>query len=449
MKRAVTHALALALTLAMTLALLTVPALAAPVSGFDAFQTYKEFDGQFWDVKKTDWYYPILAEVYGMGLMQGKGTGTFLPSGPVSRAEALAVVCNIHNRYYGSQTTFVSGDLWYWCYVIYALDNGIIQDGQFDSFDKPATHGDLAQIFGGLPYEMLKEINSIEDGSIPDVSILQPCRAYAYRLYRAGVTTGYGWLGNFCPDSPTTRLELASVILRLVRPEQRVHKDMMATLVPVYSDNGKLLGVPAVDVPVYHSWNWQDAPFTLTGTKEQQMNAASLQPMKTNDAELDALVDAVFAQIFTPGMTTYQKVRAIYDYLVNTTENGYNDSGWNWGYANYNDAAVVDNAKALLTQHLGVCVDYSAAFQVMTRRLGLDCYIYAGDTSKAGGGYTSHEWNVIRIGGNDYVFDAQVDDQMLTRGDTHSYLRFFRPLWEVQRNYTNYTQTSFGEFQTW
>ncbi len=81
--------------------------------------------------------------------------------------------------------------------------------------------------------------------------------------------------------------------------------------------------------------------------------------------------------------------------------------------------------------------------------MGLDSYIYAGDTSRAGGGYTSHEWNIIRVAGNDYVFDAQVDDQMLTRGDTRSYLRFFRPLWDVQRNYTNYSPYPFSNFQTW
>ena len=45
-------------------------------------------------------------------------------------------------------------------------------------------------------------------------------------------------------------------------------------------------------------------------------------------AAVDELVDRIFDEIFTPGMTTYDKTRAVYDYLVENITYGRGSKYW-------------------------------------------------------------------------------------------------------------------------
>ena len=145
---------------------------------------------------------------------------------------------------------------------------------------------------------------------------------------------------------------------------------------------------------------------------ESLLNAAALQPMRTGCAALDKKVDEIFAQIFQSGMSTYDKVKASFDYLV---ENGIYTQNIMVGdpaegilYDSALDANIVALAYGILSTNRGVCDHYSAAFVVMTRAIGLESYFVAGQVRSKGGGYTGHAWVNIRINGTYYVFDPQV-----------------------------------------
>lgn len=145
---------------------------------------------------------------------------------------------------------------------------------------------------------------------------------------------------------------------------------------------------------------------------KQLLNAEKLKPQKTNHKELDALVGKIFKKIHKPNMTTEQKVRACYDYLVKnmTYGNGFVDP-YRGTYYTFYDERMANNAYQILKTKTGVCDHYSAAFMVMCRRIGLEAYEIDGEVESKSGGYTGHAWAYIVLNGEKYVFDPQVQSR--------------------------------------
>ncbi len=144
------------------------------------------------------------------------------------------------------------------------------------------------------------------------------------------------------------------------------------------------------------------------------LNSEKLNPQKTNDKYLDKLVTKTFKKIHKPGMTTYEKVKACYDYLVkNMTYKSSFRFNQTAGYVSFYDGLIVDNAYHALSTKTGVCDDYSAAFVVMCRRIGLEAYVVGGSVSKKSGGRTGHAWTYILLNGEKYIFDPQIQTHNL------------------------------------
>ena len=74
-----------------------------------------------------------------------------------------------------------------------------------------------------LPDSALLEINNVPDGSIPDV---YRSDTGIYRLYRAGILSGYDDQGTFRPNSPITRAEVAAILVRMADPNSRILFDL-------------------------------------------------------------------------------------------------------------------------------------------------------------------------------------------------------------------------------
>ncbi len=183
--------------------------------------------------------------------------------------------------------------------------------------------------------------------------------------------------------------------------------------------------------------------YDATGSKEIEvkmfevrLNYVSLSSQKTSYEPLNSLVQQILSQITTSRMSTYQKVMACYDYLVDNCRYGQaSDSYFNAGDTSNERLYAEKSAYAVLHGKVGICLNYSAAFAAMTRALGLKTQLRTGQTTAYGGGYTSHTWCEITLNGVVYVFDPQVDDNILTRGDAVEYSRFCRPYSEVSVHY--------------
>ena len=171
---------------------------------------------------------------------------------------------------------------------------------------------------------------------------------------------------------------------------------------------------------------------SASGDVRAILNSAPLNPTRTGVAAVDELVDRIFDEIFTPGMTTYDKTRAVYDYLVENITYGRGSKYWTdyislLGGKTYasQDREVILRAYDILISDVGVCNDYSAAFMVMTRAIGLECFYVEGKTNNISGGYSGHIWNNVRINGTLYTFDVQVEANITDRaGGVNTYSRF-------------------------
>ncbi len=180
---------------------------------------------------------------------------------------------------------------------------------------------------------------------------------------------------------------------------------------------------------------------------ESLLNSAELYPTLTLSEPTNYMIVSVLNQITTPNMTTYQKVLAIHDYLVATCSYGgaaiYLDENIMTTFASLQDY----RAYSILSTHIGVCDHYTSAFVALTRAIGLDSYYTSGMTTKASGGYTGHAWPIIYINGEDYGFDAQIDDN-LSKGGTISHARFGKKYSEVPGKYipSPYYETTTFEY---
>ena len=137
------------------------------------------------------------------------------------------------------------------------------------------------------------------------------------------------------------------------------------------------------------------------------LNNAPLRPTSTGADYCDEIVWQTLNQITTENMTTYEKVKACYDYLVITCR--YGDNVLRLDFPEANGTA---RAYGMLVGHVGACDDYSCAFAALMRVIGLNCYTVYGQTARASGGYTGHIWCVMKINGVEYVFDPQIDNNI-------------------------------------
>lgn len=170
------------------------------------------------------------------------------------------------------------------------------------------------------------------------------------------------------------------------------------------------------------------AQLSLTGAQARIANAA-LTPDRSWPEPLLAVADQILAQV--GGSTPYEQLRGCYDWLIQNCSYGgapsdLDQGGW-----------LAQDAYSILTQRVGVCDNYSAAFAVLARMIGFDARIQSGQTHRAAGGYTGHAWCVINIHGVDYVFDPQVEDN-IAAGGAIRYLRFCKTYGEVSDKYIPY-----------
>lgn len=171
-----------------------------------------------------------------------------------------------------------------------------------------------------------------------------------------------------------------------------------------------------------------------SGSVQSILNSAALNPSKSGFGPLDTLLDNLFAQILTSDMNTYQKVKTCYDYLIQNCSYGMNERMFDYIEYLFGGYGNEVSAYGMLTGHVGVCDDYSAAFAAMTKAIGLDCRVVSGQTHKTDGGYTPHAWCVINIDGTEYVFDPQVEDN-IAKGGAIQYYRFCKRYDEVPDKY--------------
>lgn len=116
-----------------------------------------------------------------------------------------------------------------------------------------------------------------------------------------------------------------------------------------------------------------------------------------NNAQTLAAAQQIHASIVTPGMSEYDQVKAIHDYLVHhITYDGGSD-----------DRAC--SAAGALVDGRAVCDGYAAAFDLMCYLSGIECVRVTGWANGR------HAWNKVKVDGNWYNVDVTWDDPVSYR----------------------------------
>lgn len=272
--------LSLVLTLALALSL-CVPAMAASES-MTNFQKTATYNNQFSDVSASYWATPSIKLCYEYGFMKGTTPKQFSPTGALTVAEAIVMADRLHEIYTTGQSTLTNGEPWYQTYVDYAIENGIVQAGDFTSYTAKATRGQMAYLFSrALPASVLPSINNVQ--TLPDV-------------------TGSDVFGTFKPNDNIIRAEAAAILTRVALPTQRKTVVLMKQ---VQWGVAKLAipqsaGVGVTENGVYSVTSEQDAcgviatsvtdsaykGLSVTVLTEQQMNNILTQAFNSTDGKL-------------------------------------------------------------------------------------------------------------------------------------------------------------------
>ena len=159
--------------------------------------------------------------------------------------------------------------------------------------------------------------------------------------------------------------------------------------------------------------------YAPSGSIESILNSAKLNPTKTGYPTLDNYATSVLNSVTNNSMSTYEKVKAVYDWIINNMSYQLGfvigeeiDSLINTYGFYEKDAVEVFLATNGFGTHRGSCDNYSAMFMVLTRRIGLDSYVISA-RNKDGSGHTTVN---IKINGKWYNFDPQREDNSLKNG---------------------------------
>ncbi|MBE6964852.1 MAG: hypothetical protein E7441_02315 [Ruminococcaceae bacterium] len=223
--------ISLTLSVAMFLSVFpTTFATGGSLTNFKKKNTY--VPGQFSDVAPGAWYENTVASAYETGLIKGSSETSFNPNGNITMAESLALASRIHNIYNGGSGEFTQGSPWYKVYVDYVVKNDIYELASQHSHSQLNANWSrenfIRCLSKAIPEEELNEINSIPDGSIPDVFWKND---EIYSLYRAGIITGNDEKGTFNANSPIKRCEVATIVARLIDKSKRVKFSLSGGLV--------------------------------------------------------------------------------------------------------------------------------------------------------------------------------------------------------------------------
>ena len=199
----------------------------------------------FTDVSASAWYYADVMNAVRSGLVNGKTGSTFCPDEYLTYAEAVKLAACMNQLWWTGTVTLApaSSFPWYQPYVDYAWMTGIIAEER--DWGANASRGGFMAIFASaLPADALTAINTVPDGSIPDVSIYDPNGAAIYALYRAGIVQGSDEAHACYPYHYIRRSEVAAILTRMMDVSARLY----FTTASVYQEPAP---APEPEVPKY------------------------------------------------------------------------------------------------------------------------------------------------------------------------------------------------------
>lgn len=141
---------------------------------------------------------------------------------------------------------------------------------------------------------------------------------------------------------------------------------------------------------------------------------------KTQEVTVQKKVDQVLANIITPSMTTFQKVKAVNDYIVSNAKYGESTK------------SSPHSAHALLMEGQAVCQGYALLTYKMLDQIGVEVQYVVGVVN----GNEDHTWNLVKVDGKWYHLDTTWNDPLPNRTGTSSYDYFLVTDAQLKKDHT-------------
>lgn len=151
-------------------------------------------------------------------------------------------------------------------------------------------------------------------------------------------------------------------------------------------------------------------------------NKFELKILYTSNKEIqtkvDNIIDNWIEKNITAGMSDYQKVKMIHDFIIVNFEYTFGVNGMNNGYSVYDTSSIVLSTG-------GVCNAYADLFEVMATKSGVKSVKVIGTaTNSTSSG--DHAWNIVTINGKNYHVDTTWDDVLGFKGGQVIYDYFLK-----------------------
>lgn len=133
-----------------------------------------------------------------------------------------------------------------------------------------------------------------------------------------------------------------------------------------------------------------------------------------------SVIDDTLSGILSDGMTDYERLAAVYRYLVIQTAFVNEPLGTDiWRYRGDPDnlpTAMELRTISPLLFGIGSCEDYAAAFVTLCDRMGFDALYVPGLTYSVDGILVDHAWAMVCLDGQWYHADPQLEDNVIRDG---------------------------------
>ena len=124
--------------------------------------------------------------------------------------------------------------------------------------------------------------------------------------------------------------------------------------------------------------------------------------------ETEEKANQVYKKIIKPGMKDEEKIRAIHDYIIETTE---------YDEANLKRNAIPPKAHTpygVFLEGRAVCDGYAKALKMLLDKCQIESVFVEGKSDGS-----PHSWNIVKLGTKYYHIDATFNDPISSKGEKH------------------------------
>lgn len=145
---------------------------------------------------------------------------------------------------------------------------------------------------------------------------------------------------------------------------------------------------------IHVRYYWRDGRWDVQVAWKPSVKILTGQQLTDSEQRTKKEAEKVLNSIVSDGMSDYQKVYEIYNWIQDKTDYDY-EAAKQKRYRHEKHPA--DNANGVLFNGKAVCGGYADAFYLLSNMAGIDSYFVLGD---------NHCWNIVQLRGEWYYIDV-------------------------------------------